>query len=84
MEALELVRSGMPRRSFKLVLDGDPAPQLATRLFRDIIQRDATWQRVLEASWSAVEEQHPTVDISLIRSHKGGCKWTVHGSFELH
>lgn len=84
MEALELVRSGMPRRSFKLVLDGDPAQQLATRLFRDIIQRDATWQRVLEASWSAVEEQHPTVDISWIRSHKGGCKWTVHGSVELH
>ncbi|KAK9436981.1 hypothetical protein VB005_11798 [Metarhizium brunneum] len=72
MEALELVRSGMPRRSFKLVFDGDPAPQLATGLFRDLIQRDATWQRVLEASWGGVEEQHPTVDMSCIRSHQGG------------
>ncbi|KID99212.1 hypothetical protein MAJ_04694, partial [Metarhizium majus ARSEF 297] len=60
MEALELLRSGMPRRCFKLVIDGDPAPQLATRLFRDIIQRDATWQRVIEVANSALRSEHPT------------------------
>lgn len=50
VEALALVPAGMPRGSFTLVLNGDPAPEKCTQLFRKV-QRDAAWQIALDESF---------------------------------
>lgn len=50
-EALALEDAGMPTASFTLVLDAEPAPQLAAEVFQRIVRRDAAWQ-------SAWEEYH--------------------------
>lgn len=42
VEALALVPAGMPRGSFTLVLDGNPAPEQCTKIFQRV-QRDAAW-----------------------------------------
>ncbi|KDN68579.1 hypothetical protein CSUB01_10601 [Colletotrichum sublineola] len=60
-EARALIPSGMPESSYLLVLDGNPVPQLCTRIFQSIVQRDVAWQsawtecwkqgRIADASW---------------------------------
>ncbi|KAH4604852.1 hypothetical protein HBH77_160550 [Parastagonospora nodorum] len=46
-EALALPSLGMPPEAFKLTLDGNPRPDLATEIFA-IAQRDALWQMLFE------------------------------------
>ncbi|KAF4778927.1 hypothetical protein HER10_EVM0012476 [Colletotrichum scovillei] len=43
-EARALVPAGMPAGSFSLLLDGEPAPQLASEIFQAVVQRDFAWQ----------------------------------------
>ncbi|KAI1170363.1 hypothetical protein F4777DRAFT_569529 [Nemania sp. FL0916] len=47
VEAGELIRAGMPERSFSLIIDGGPAPEKASYIFGRI-QRDAAWQEAFE------------------------------------
>ncbi|TQN65445.1 hypothetical protein CSHISOI_10061 [Colletotrichum shisoi] len=47
MEALELAPAGMPASSFSLLLDGNPLPQLCTRIFQSVVQRDLCWQSAM-------------------------------------
>ncbi|KAL7929717.1 hypothetical protein V8C35DRAFT_314625 [Trichoderma chlorosporum] len=47
-EALALLPLGMPKESFKLVLDGGEVPQQCSDIFKAIVQRDAVWQSVWE------------------------------------
>ncbi|KAK1843834.1 hypothetical protein CCHR01_13539 [Colletotrichum chrysophilum] len=44
-EALALEQEGMPLGSFSLLLDGSPCPDLCSRIFESIVQRDAAWQQ---------------------------------------
>ncbi|KAK4199463.1 hypothetical protein QBC40DRAFT_349365 [Triangularia verruculosa] len=48
-EASVLCEAGMPRDVFTLILDGRPAPAQATRIFQEVVQRDAAWQLAAEA-----------------------------------
>ncbi|USP81842.1 hypothetical protein yc1106_09116 [Curvularia clavata] len=50
-EALALPSLGMPEESYTLVFDGNPVPELSSKVFR-IIQRDAAWQAALDACYS--------------------------------
>lgn len=59
-EALELARPGMPKGSFELVFRWElSARALHSGFFsRDVTQRDAVWQRLIEmkrAQWEVVE-----------------------------
>ncbi|KAK2773601.1 hypothetical protein CKAH01_13519 [Colletotrichum kahawae] len=45
IEALALDQEGMPPGSFSLLLNGDPCPDLCSRIFDSIVQRDAAWQQ---------------------------------------
>ncbi|WQF85269.1 hypothetical protein CDEST_10283 [Colletotrichum destructivum] len=47
MEALALAPAGMPASSFSLLLDGNPLPQLCTRIFQSVVQRDLCWQSAI-------------------------------------
>ncbi|KAI1162069.1 hypothetical protein F5B18DRAFT_411084 [Nemania serpens] len=47
VEAVDLFRTGMPEKSFRLVFDGNAAPEKASRVFQRL-QRDAAWQEALE------------------------------------
>jgi hypothetical protein len=47
MDCHHLRSVGMPKESYTLVLDGDPAPEQATAVF-DIVQRDVAWQVALD------------------------------------
>lgn len=47
VEALALVPAGMPPGSFKLVLDGNPAPEKCAELFQRV-HRDAAWQTAFD------------------------------------
>lgn len=46
-ETMVLQSLGMPEKSYTLVLDGDPAPELTSKVFRTV-QRDAIWQAALD------------------------------------
>ncbi|KAF9874219.1 hypothetical protein CkaCkLH20_08202 [Colletotrichum karsti] len=49
-EALALSSAGMPPAAFSLVLDGNPAPDLCSRIFQAVVQRDVGWQLAWQKS----------------------------------
>ncbi|CAJ2506750.1 Uu.00g079360.m01.CDS01 [Anthostomella pinea] len=49
-EALALEPAGMPKGSFQLVLDGDPAPTRCSDMWQKL-QYDAHWQAVEHQAW---------------------------------
>ncbi|KAK5997062.1 hypothetical protein PT974_02413 [Cladobotryum mycophilum] len=60
MEAMALTESGMPRGSFKLILDAGPAPKECSEIFRKVIQRDAAWQTM----WGmVVDDTNPQLSL---------------------
>ncbi|PNP55982.1 hypothetical protein THARTR1_03919 [Trichoderma harzianum] len=47
-EALALLRLGMPKKSFTLILDAGEAQKECAEIFQTIVQRDAAWQTAWE------------------------------------
>ncbi|GJC99958.1 C6 transcription factor [Colletotrichum higginsianum] len=72
VEAHELVPAGMPASSYSLLLDGDPVPQLTSRIFQSIVQRDVAWQE----AWTMSVDQGRIPGLTSVsrRSWEGDCR----------
>ncbi|KAK1974470.1 hypothetical protein LZ30DRAFT_607915 [Colletotrichum cereale] len=69
-EALALIPAGMPESSYSLVLDGNPVPQLCTRIFQSVVQRDVAWQ----LAWTESLKQGRMPGVSWFHDPRhGGC-----------
>lgn len=52
IEARHLVPAGMPMGSYSMVLDGDPIPEVSSRIFNTIVHRECAWQAAIEECYS--------------------------------
>lgn len=77
-EALALEQEGMPPGSFSLLLDGNPCPDLCSRIFESIVQRDAAWQQ----AWTEAIERDMLGHFTWFE--RKGESVLRHGWFDFH
>lgn len=57
-EGLALQPAGMPAGSFFLVFDGESASEVCSRIFNEVVHRDAAWQAAIEICHA----RHPSTE----------------------
>jgi hypothetical protein len=69
MEAMTLAPAGMPEKSFSLVLDAEPEPEVCSEIFRDSVQGAAAlqiaWEMLCRLEIEGLKDRADMADMSL-------------------